>query len=255
MGSDFYNLNYIVMNNLSEAFDKIVNRRRSSRMYDQNYDFDHGIVQKSLERAVLAPNSLNLQLWEFYRVVSEDKKQELAEICLGQKSAATANELVVFVTRGDLWNKRRKQNLTVLEKRFEGRELTKGEKNTLDEYKKLVPFIYFNDIFRITAAIKKFFGFIGGLFQPVPRTVGNSDLRADVHKNIALAAQTFILSVTAEGYDTCAMNGFDGPKVKKFLKLPFGAEVSMVVSVGKAKKEGIYGARYRVPNEEVIFKV
>lgn len=243
------------MKNLSTTFDTIVNQRRSSRLYDEEYNFDHNAVQRSLERAILAPNSLNLQLWEFYRVVSKNKKDKLAEICLGQKGAVTANELVVFVTRGDLWNKRRNQNLKNLENRFSGKELTEGEKKVLNEYKKLVPFIYFNDIFRITATIKKCIGFIGGLFQPIPRTVGNSDLRVDAHKNLALAAQTFMLSITAEGYDTCAMNGFDGSKVKKLLNLPFGAEVSMIISVGKAKKEGIYGPRFRVPNEEVIFKV
>ena len=198
------------MENLSSAFEQIVNKRRSSRLYDTNYNFEHQIVIRSLERAVLAPNSLNLQLWEFYRVTSKDKKESLAKFCLGQKGAVTANELVVFVTRGDLWNKRRKQNLKILEARFGDKELTQGEKNTLNEFNKLVPFIYFNDVFRITATIKKILGIIGGLFQPVPRMVGNSDLRADVHKNIALAAQTFILSVTAEGYDTCAINGFDG---------------------------------------------
>lgn len=243
------------MKNLSSSFDYIVNNRRSSRLFDTEFDFDHEVVQRSLERAVLAPNSLNLQLWEFYRVVSKEKKQKLAEICLGQKGAVTANELVVFVTRGDLWNKRRKYNLQVLKNRFKGKELTEGEKNTIKEYEKLVPFIYFNDVFRITATIKKIFGFIGGLFQPVPRTVGNSDLRVDAHKNLALAAQTFMLSITSEGYNTCAMNGFDGPKVKKLLNLPYGAEVSMVISVGKAKKEGIYGERYRIPNDQVIFKV
>ena len=61
-----------------------------------------------------------------------------------------------------------------------------------------------------------------------------------------------MLSMSAEGYDTCPMEGFDSDKVKKFLKLPAAAEICMIVSVGKAAPEGIYGDRVRIPNEEII---
>jgi nitroreductase len=73
-----------------------------------------------------------------------------------------------------------------------------------------------------------------------------------VHKSCALAAQTFMLSMTAEGYDTCPMEGFDSDKVKKFLNLPRAAEICMIVSVGKAAKDGVFGQRVRVPKEEII---
>lgn len=64
-----------------------------------------------------------------------------------------------------------------------------------------------------------------------------------------------MLSMKAEGYDTCPMEGFDSVSVwKKFLNLPRGAEICKgIVSVGTAKPEGIYGKRVRIPKEEVIF--
>ena len=58
----------------------------------------------------MAPNSSNLQLWEFYRVKSKEKKAELVKYCFGQNAAKTANELIVFVTRKDKW----KQNAAFL---------------------------------------------------------------------------------------------------------------------------------------------
>ncbi len=84
---------------------------------------------------------------------------------------------------------------------------------------------------------------------------GKADQRVMVHKSCALAAQTFMLSITAEGYDTCPMEGFDQIRVKKALNLPSSAEINMIIAVGKGTSDGIYGERYRVPYEEVVFKL
>ena len=101
----------------AKIFDEIVHKRRSIRKYDSKAPFDSIAVERSLERAILAPNSSNLQLWEFYRVKTPSKKKELAKYCLGQRAATTANELIVFVTRKDKWNKHAK---FVLEKFLTG---------------------------------------------------------------------------------------------------------------------------------------
>jgi hypothetical protein len=51
------------------------------------------------------------------------------------------------------------------------------------------------------------------------------------------------------------MEGFDSVRLKALLKLPKSAEVSMVIGCGIRKPEGVYGKRFRVPFEEVYFKV
>jgi nitroreductase len=94
-----------------------------------------------------------------------------------------------------------------------------------------------------------------GLFRPVPREVAASDVRVIVHKSAALAAQTFMLSMKAEGYDTCPMEGFDSVRVKKMLHLPAAAEINMIISYGKARPDGIYGPRFRIPTSEVVFEI
>jgi nitroreductase len=95
--------------------------------------------------------------------------------------------------------------------------------------------------------------FFMGLRKPFIRLGGVAEQRIGVHKSCALAAQTFMLSIASEDFDTCPMEGFDQKRVKQLLRLPSGAEVNMIVAVGKGTAEGIYGKRLRVPNEEVIF--
>jgi nitroreductase len=62
-----------------------------------------------------------------------------------------------------------------------------------------------------------------------------------------------MLSVAAEGYDSCPMEGFDQKRVKRSLSLPRGAEINMIISVGKGLPEGIWGERMRLPYDEVVF--
>ena len=64
-----------------------------------------------------------------------------------------------------------------------------------------------------------------------------------------------MLSMAAEGYDTCPMEGFDSERAKKLLNLPSAAEITMIVSVGKRSPKGIIGQRVRLKPEEVIFTI
>jgi nitroreductase len=91
-----------------------------------------------------------------------------------------------------------------------------------------------------------------GLRKPMMRFGGKADQRVMVHKSCALAAQTFMLSIAAEGFESCPMEGFDAQRVKKHLNLPSGAEINMIISVGKGTEEGVWGPRFRVPYEEVV---
>ena len=235
-------------------FDKIVRERRSVRIYDADLPFDTDAVRRSMERAVLSANSSNMQLWEFYWVRSEEKKEKLVHICLGQNAAKTAREMIVIVVRPDLYRKRAKFNYQMVKATQPDRKSLKGL-TTLDYYKKLMPMLYFNDPLGIWGFMKKAAMLVAGLRRPVVREVNETDMRIVMHKSAALAAQTFMLSMKAEGYDTCPMEGFDSRKLKKLIGLPWKAEINMVISAGPRKEEGVYGPRIRVPNEEVIIEI
>ncbi|MEZ9666408.1 nitroreductase family protein [Vibrio breoganii] len=235
-------------------FSELIHSRRSVRKYDQTADFDHDKVQKALELTVLSPNSSNMQLWEFHRVISEEKRAKLAKYCMGQNAAKTANEMVVFVTTPDKWQQRAKMNASQVRENFAGRPMDDIAKRATKYYEKLIPFIYSNDSLGIKGFLRKTMMTFMGIKKPMFREVTKQDLRVCLHKSTSLAAMTFMTAMRDQGYDTCPMEGFDSVRAKKLLGLGKNDEITMIVSVGKRTEEGIYGERHRVPNEDVIFK-
>ena len=242
------------MKETARIFDQLVHERRSVRIYDADAPFDSEAVQRSIERAILAPNSSNMQLWEFYRIRSEEAKKSIAWRCMNQKAAKTARELVVVVARRDLWRKRQ-QALVQEMKRVYPDASSKQAKRAMNYYRNLIPKYYWSDWFDIWGFIKKCIYFFVGLKRPMVRHGNRTDIRISVHKSAALAAQNFMMSMKAEGYDSCPMEGMDSLRIKRYLKLPRKAEVVMVIGCGPGMDEGIYSERFRIPNKEVIFEV
>jgi nitroreductase len=234
------------MNHNAEVFDAIVNTRRAVRKFHPE-DYDPQAVTRSLQRAVLAPNSSNMQLWEFYRVTTPEKLKQVSYCCMSQ-------EIIVVVARPDLWKRRAQQNHQNVLKTKDARQNFTGLTRE-KYYSKLMPLLYNNDALGLRSLGKKIFVWFTGLKRPIVREVGGNDVRVVIHKSIALAAQTFMLSMTAEGHDTCPVEGFDSKRLKKLLNLPRRAEINMVITCGKRIPEGVYGERFRVPLEEVVFGV
>jgi nitroreductase len=237
----------------SSEFQAIIDKRRSNRKFDPLVEVPEDVIKRSLERAILSPNSSNMQLWEFYWIRSEDEKKKYEALCLGQNAARSAKEIIVFVTRKDLWKQHAKWNYDRLKAGIQG-EPNKIQKRGLDYYGKLMPLAYRSDIFGIMAFVRRSLSFFMGLRKPFMRFGGKADQRVTVHKSCALAAQTFMLSIAAEGFETCPMEGFDEVRVKKALQLPAGAEINMIIAVGKGTQEGIWGPRFRLPYAEVVFE-
>jgi nitroreductase len=240
------------MTDTAECFNTIVHTRRAVRKFDPA-DYDPQAVTRSLERAHLAPSSSNMQLWEFYRVSTPDTMKLLSRFCMGQNTTETAREMIVVVVRPDLWRRRAQSNFNFVKENLGDRPAFKG-RSALSYYSKLMPMLYNNDMFGIRGAIKKLVAWFIGLRRPMVREVSGTDIRIVAHKSAALAAQTFMLSMVAEGHDTCPVEGFDSKRVKRLLNLPRRAEINMVITCGKRIPEGIYGPRFRVPLSEVVFQ-
>ena len=226
--------------------------RRSVRVYDPNQSIDSEVVKECIRQATLAPTSSNLQLWEFYHVTQKDTKEALAKACLNQNAARTATQFVVTVARKDKWKSRVKANLAFLKQQFEQQEVhdTKREKMANNYYTKIIPTLY-TDFLGILGVLKRGLATIQGISKPMYRQVLQSDLDIVAHKSTALAAQNFMISMAAIGYDTCPMEGSDTLKVKNILNLPSGSEINMVIGCGIRTNEGIYGDQLRVPFNEV----
>ena len=242
---------------IQKTVEDAINYRRSVRIYDPEKKIDSALVKKCIYQASLAPNSSNMQLWEFYHIKSKEAIQKIAPLCFNQNAARTAEELVIFVTRKDLWKKRKNSNLQMIDRIFPPKpksEQSSREKVSRNYYGKLIPFAY-SDFLGIFGFLKYLMILVIGIFKPIFREVRNSDMRIVAHKTCALAAENFMLSMAAEGYDTCPMEGSDTWRVKKVLNLPRGAEINMIVSCGIRKPEGVYGERFRIPFEEVYKEV
>ena len=231
--------------------------RRSTRVY-KNDNIDTSKVKKCLVNASLAPTSSNLQLWEFYHVTNQEKLKQLAKACFNQSAAKTAKQLVVIVARKDLWRKRALANIHFLNKVYDKDDLSerdlKRKKMATNYYSKLIPTIY-TDFLGVLGYIKFLIFQIIGLFKPIYRQTRLSDMRIVAHKSAGLAAQNFMTSMAAIGYDTCPMEGSDTLRVKQILGLPGGAEINMIISCGIRDDQGIYGPRFRVPFESVYFEI
>ena len=238
--------------NLSASIQEIVLKRRSNRYYDETVQVPDEVIQRSLERAILSPNSSNMQLWEFYWIKSRDQLNTFVPLCLNQQTAKTAAHMVAFVTRRDKWKQRAQWHKKNIQDEIGNQAPNKYQKRMLDYYTKLVPFAYSNDFLGLMGLLRSLVSNAIGIFRPMTRMGGVGSTNIVVHKSIALAAQTFMLSIAAEGYETCPMEGFDQVRVRKALGLPHGAEVSMIISVGKGTEKGIWGERMRVPYDEVV---
>ena len=243
-----------MLKTVSEA----IEYRRSVRKY-LDVELDEEKVKNCIKNATLAPNSSNMQLWEFYHVTDNETLKKLSKACFDQNAAKTAINMVVFVARRDKWRERAKYNLDFLEDMFDkqekkGIDVERRRKVSRRYYKKLMPTIY-TDFLGIVGYYKKILSFFIGLFRPIYREVLFSDTRVITHKSVALAAENFMLSMAEIGYDTCPMEGSDTSRVKKILNLPSKAEITMIIGCGIRAENGVYTERFRVPFEKVYKKI
>lgn len=213
-----------------------VRERRSVRRYTET-PVPESVIDRALDAALLAPNSSNMQTWGFYRVRSPEKKAKLVEACLSQGAAKTAQELIVVTAEPRLWKRNRKEMLRILEG-------SGARPVLLKYYQTLMPVIYG---FQFLAPLKWLLFNAVGLFRPIMRHPWSPAGRELVAvKSAALACENFMLAVSAQGFGTCPMEGFDESRVKRLLGLSFSDRVVMVISVGEPDRErGIWGGQIR----------
>ncbi|RDI56164.1 nitroreductase family protein [Flavobacterium glaciei] len=239
-----------------KSVSEAIKYRRSVRVF-KNEAIDTEKVKECIHLATLAPTSSNMQLWEFYHVVSPEIIQEIAKASFDQNAAKTAQQLVVIVARKDLWRKRVQSNIDYLKTQYGNKpatEYSKREKFALNYYQKIIPTLYF-DFLGIIGMLKFLIFQVIGIFKPIYRQARQSDMRIVAHKSAGLAAQNFMLSMAAVNYDTCPMEGFDSLRVKKILHLSASAEINMILGCGIRDEKGVYGERFRIPFEETYIKI
>lgn len=233
-------------------FEKLVNERRSVRLYDGT-PVPAEIIEKCLDLALLAPNSSNLQPWEFHWVKSEPLRKSLVEACMSQAAASTAAELIVCVARRATWREACADMIARMDAAEKsGVRIPQAAKTY---YQSLVPKMYAQGWFSVLGYLKKIAFFVIGLKRPMMREpTSHSDMRVWAAKSAALACENLMLAARAYGYDSCPMEGIDSRRIKKMLSLKRDAEIIMVVSIGKRGPKGVTLPRIRGDRARYVFK-
>lgn len=233
------------------GFKQALTARRSIRVFDGD-PVPEAVMRDCLRDAILAPSSSNLQPYELYWVRDLEKRAAVAAACLGQPAAMTAGDLVVVVARGDLWDVNRHKLLDAMTKHG-----TKPLTDALDDYyNRLVPWLRKTDALGLRNLMRRVLLAYKGRSEPMVRgPVSRGDHRVWAHTQSSLAAQTLMLSLSAHGYESCPIGGFDSVRIRRALDLPRPAEVTMVISAGRGKPEGLYGRRLRLPDGDLIKEV
>lgn len=235
----------IAPNPTLDEFRKVVRSRRSVRRFTDEPVPEH-VLDDCLELAMLAPNSSNLQPWEFFVVRTPELKNRLADACLGQNAAKTAPVLIVVVARTDTW---RQHSRMALEQWPE--ENLPGIVQKY--YSKIAPLHYNQGPFGLFGAAKKAAGLFVGLTRPVPRgPYSPNEMKIWATKSTALAAENLMLALRAHGYDSCPMEGFDECRLRSLLKLPGKGLLTMVLAAGKRAENGVYNRQYRFDKEGLV---
>jgi nitroreductase len=226
-------------------FEKVIERRRSIRAYTKK-PVPETVIRQALAHALIAPNSSNMQSWEFYWVRSAGKKQKLVEACLSQGAARTAQELIVAVATTRDW----KRNAMEVAKVLRGQ---KADQRVFDYYEKVMPLFYG---LRWLGYVKLVLFAIIGLFRPMVRKPATSrDIQEIAIKSAALACENFMLSIANQGFDTCPMEGMDEVRVQKALGLGCADRVVMVLSVGERDPEAVLLPQVRLDAKWFLHEV
>ncbi len=222
-----------------------VRARRSIRKF-KSEPVPESVLRAAFDAALLAPNSSNLQTWDFFWVRSPDAKSKLVRACLNQSAARTAAELVVVTADPALW---RRSNPEII--RY-ARSID-APKLVQTYYEKLIPFTYRWGFLNALAPIKWLLFNSLGLFKPVTRgPCSMRDLQEVAIKSAALAAENFVLACAAQGYATCMMEGFDERRVRQLIKKGGSSRVVMVIAVGREGERGTWGPQFRLPTDQVV---
>ena len=228
-----------------DAFREVVNSRRSVRKFDET-PLPEAVIRDCLELAMKAPNSSNLQPWEFHVVHTPELRKALVPACFGQNAARTSQAMIVVVARTDTWA----QNCRDLLKEWPGGEAPKLARQY---YEKLAPFNYVQGPFGVFGLAKRLVFGVVGLFRPVPRfPVSQSEMKLWATKSTALACENLMLAFRAHGFDSCPLEGFDEVRVRRVLKLPRNRNVVMIVAAGKRAKGGVYGEQFRFDSKRFV---
>jgi len=228
---------------LVPALAAVMRMRRSVRVYLAE-PIPDTVLNACFDMAILAPTSHNLECWQMIDVRDPERLSTLRRICLDQSAAVTAPHLIVAVARPDLWRRGRAMMLERIDQVKSDPTLPQAVRQFLPlfekKYRLLIPLLFEDGPLHILAPLKRFLLWCRAWFKPVMRgPLGRHQQALWAVKTAALACENLMLALAAHGFDSCPMEGFDEPKLKRLLGLPGAAVIVMVLAAGRRGEDGV----------------
>lgn len=196
-------------------FKEIITGRRSIRNYNPNYKISKKEMAEILEKASLAPSSVNLQPWRFLVIESKEGKETLASLAqFNQRQVRTSAAVIaIFIDMNSEF--------------------------------------YLEDIYN--KAVKEGYMSVEVKEKQVPGVRAMMETMTYEHKkemnliDAGLVSMQLMLAARAHGYDTNPIGGFEKGRIAEAFDLDKSRyHPVMLISIGKAAEKGYKSVRLPV---------
>lgn len=197
-----------------------------------------------------APSSFNMQPYRLYWVESPAQRQAVAKLCMSQSAAQTASALVVAVADiGSLRSTAQLQAAWMRQSGFATRKVREYERTA-----RIGRILFMPGPLHLFAALKRaLFRLLHACKTTGLPPVTRHDVIKWAGKSTALACENLMIAAEVLGLNTCPMEGFDGPRVARYLGLsPKTQEIVMVIAIGKKSSSYTAQPQWRRPLETTV---
>ena len=197
---------------INNNFSDITYNRKSIRVYDENVKISHEEMLEMIQKATIAPSSVNMQPWRFVVVESPEEKQKLKPLIrFNTRQNDTSSAMILIF--GDM----------------ECYEYGEDIYNQAVTEGKMSPEVRDQQLAAIIPYYKNF-----------TRAEMNDVVKIDS----SLAAMQLMLVARSHGYDTNPIGGFEADQLVEAFGLEKERYVPvMILSIGKALEEGYNSIR------------
>ena len=203
-----------------------------------------------LHSARQAPSSFNTQPYRLYWVESSAERAAVAKLCLRQAAAQTASALVIAVADiASLGATADLQSAWMRRSNFPPAKIREYERTA-----RIGRILFMPGPLNLFGTFKKvLFHGLNALKSIGVPPVTRHDVLKWAGKSTALACQNLMIAAEVVGLNTCPMEGFDGPRLARYLGLSRKRqEIVMVIAIGKKSSSCRVQPQWRRPIETTV---
>ncbi len=224
-------------------------QRRAIKVFDP-VEIPPATRDHILHAARLAPSSFNIQPYRFYWLATPAIRDKAAQLCFGQSPAATASALVVAVADIGSWKSTTAGELAWMRTAgFSEKKIAEFERRA-----KFGKWFFIQGWFGVFGLVKWTLLRLVHIWKTMGTLpVARQGMFKWATKSAALACQNLMIAAEALGLNTCPMEGFDGRRLARLLKLSSkNHEIVMVIAIGKKSAAHKDRPQWRRPLAETV---